>query len=124
MNDMTPLPPPGQPLKHFVSAAPFDPALSEVMSEQQKRIHMASQWKLMWWKFKRHRLALVSGIFLAVLYAMIAISEFLAPYNLHTRHMDFIYTPPQRVHLFHEGSFVGPFVYGRTMNLDMDTLKR
>ena len=28
------------------------------------------------------------------------------------------------MHLFHEGTFVGPFVYGRKMQLDMDTLKR
>ncbi len=55
---------------------------------------------------------------------MILICEFLAPYNLHTRNVDFIYAPPQPVHLFHEGSFVGPFVYGREMTLDMDTLKR
>ena len=47
---------------------------------------------------------------------MILICEFLAPYNLHTRNVDFIYAPPQRVHLFHEGSFVGPFVYGRNMH--------
>ena len=55
---------------------------------------------------------------------MILICEFLAPYNLHTRNMDFIYSPPQRVHFFHEGRFVGPFVFGRHMTLDMDTLKR
>ena len=55
---------------------------------------------------------------------MILICEFLAPYNLHTRNVDFIYAPPQQVHLFHEGTFVGPFVYGRTMQLNMDTLKR
>ncbi|TIS14811.1 MAG: ABC transporter permease, partial [Mesorhizobium sp.] len=67
---------------------------------------------------------LVSGIFLAVLYFAILICEFLAPYNLHTRNMDYIYAPPQRVHLFHNGQFVGPFVYGRQMTLDMDTLKR
>ena len=54
----------------------------------------------------------------------ILICEFLAPYNLPSRNVDFIYSPPQRVHLFHEGSFVGPFVYGREMHLDMDTLKR
>lgn len=124
MNDMTPLPPPGQPLKHFVSAAPFDPAQSEVMSEQQKRIHMASQWKLMWWKFKRHRIALLSGIILAVLYVMIIFCEFLSPYNLATRNVDSIYAPPQKVRLFHEGQFIGPFVYGRTVQLNMDTLKR
>ena len=85
---------------------------------------MASQWRLMWWKFKRHRIALVSGIFLSLLYAMILICEFLAPYNLHTRNVDFIHSPPQRIHLFHDGEFVGPFVYGREMTLDMDTLKR
>src|SRR4029453_7707603 len=106
MNDMALLPPPGQPLKHFVSTAPFDPAQSEVMSEQQKRIHMASQWKLMWWKFKRHRLALISGIILAILYFMILFCEFLAPYNLATRNVDAIYAPPQEVHLFHEGQLV------------------
>ena len=44
---------------------------------------------------------------------MILICEFLAPYNLHTRNVDFIYAPPQAVHLFHDGQFVGPFVYGR-----------
>ncbi|AFL51816.1 peptide/nickel transport system permease protein [Sinorhizobium fredii] len=120
----SPIPAPGEPLPHYVSTAPFDPYSVEVMTEEQVRVNQASQLRLMWWKFKRHRVALASGIFLAVLYGMILICEFLAPYNLHTRNMDFIYTPPQRVHFFHEGDFVGPFVYGRTMELDMDTLKR
>jgi peptide/nickel transport system permease protein len=78
----------------------------------------------MWWKFRRHRLAVISGAVLAVLYASILVSEFLAPYNLHSRHVDFIYAPPQAVHLFHEGRFVGPFVYGFRYNLNMETLKR
>jgi peptide/nickel transport system permease protein len=118
------LPAPGEPLPHYVSTAPFDPYSVEAMSDEQVRVNQASQLRLMWWKFRRHRLALVSGIFLAALYVMIVICEFLAPYNLHTRNMDYIYAPPQSVHLFHEGKFVGPFVYGRTMTLDMDTLKR
>jgi peptide/nickel transport system permease protein len=124
MNDAPPLPPPGQPLKHYISTAPFDPSAGEVMSEQQKRVHMASQWKLMWWKFKRHRVALISGVILAVFYGMIVIAEFLAPYNLATRNMDNIYAPPQKLHFFHDGGFEGPFVYGRTMRLNMDNLKR
>jgi len=120
----SPIPAPGEPLPHYVSTAPFDPYSVEAMTEEQERVNQASQLRLMWWKFKRHRLALASGIFLAVLYGMILICEFLAPYNLHTRNVDFIYAPPQRVHFFHEGNFIGPFVYGRTMTLDMDTLKR
>jgi peptide/nickel transport system permease protein len=120
----SPIPAPGAPLPHYISTAPFDPQSVEQMTDEQSQVYMASQLRLMWWKFKRHRLALASGIFLAALYFMIAICEFLAPYNLHTRNVDFIYAPPQRIHFVHDGSFVGPFVYGRNMRLDMDTLKR
>ncbi|KQV38075.1 MULTISPECIES: ABC transporter permease [unclassified Rhizobium] len=118
------LPKSGAPLEHYISTAPFDPMSVEAMTEAQSKIYQASQLRLMWWKFKRHRLAVVSLFFLAALYATITIVEFLAPYNLHTRNVDYIHSPPQRVHLFDEGSFVGPFVYGRTMTLDMDTLRR
>jgi peptide/nickel transport system permease protein len=106
------LPQSGEPLSHYVSTAPFDPHSVDVMTEEQSRIYQASQLRLMWWKFKKHRLALFSLYFLAFLYATIAVVEFLAPYNLHTRNVDFIHSPPQRVHLFDNGKFVGPFVYG------------
>lgn len=124
MTVSSPLPPPGAALEHYVSPVPFDPKSIEAMSDEQKTVFLASQWRLMWWKFKRHRLAVASGVFLCFMYATILISEFLAPYNLHSRHADFIRAPPQAIHLFHNGEFVGPFVYGRTMSLNMDVLKR
>jgi peptide/nickel transport system permease protein len=124
MNTNSPLPAPGAPLQHYVSIAPIDLQSVEAMTPEQSKVFQASQLRLMWWKFRKHRLAVISGIFLAALYFGILICEFLAPYNLHTRNMDYIYSPPQRVHLFHNGQFVGPFVYGRQMTLDMDTLKR
>jgi peptide/nickel transport system permease protein len=112
------------PLEHYVSRAPFDPYAAERMSADLERYYMASQWRMMWWKLKRHRLAVASGVILLVMYASIMISEILSPYNLHSRNTEFIYAPPQAVHLFHEGSFVGPFVYGFDYRLDMETLKR
>ncbi|MGC4025845.1 MAG: ABC transporter permease [Mesorhizobium sp.] len=118
------LPPPGAPLKHYVSSAPFDPMSIEAMTAQQERVYQASQLQLMWWKFKRHKLALWSGFFLICLYSMILICEFLAPYNLHTRNVDHIYEPPQRIRLFDNGRFIGPFVYGRQMTLDIENLRR
>ncbi|TIU70534.1 MAG: ABC transporter permease [Mesorhizobium sp.] len=124
MNTQSPLPAPGAPLQHYVSIAPFDLQSVEAMTPEQSKVFQASQLRLMWWKFREHRLALISGMFLAALYFGILICEFLAPYNLHTRNMDYIYSPPQQVHLFHNGQLVGPFVYGRKMTLDMDTLKR
>ena len=118
------LPEPGAPLPHFVSAEPFDAQSVSLMTAEQERVNRASQLRLMWWKFRRHRLALISGVFLLALYSMITIVEFLAPYNLGARNVDFIHAPPQRVHLFDNGHFIGPFVYGRKATLDMDTLQR
>lgn len=109
---------------HYVSRAPFDPRAIETMTPEQEKVFLASQKKLMWWKFRRHRVAVWCGAFLAFIYLSILVSECLAPYGLETRDSKFIYAPPQRLHLFHEGSFVGPFVYGYKQTLDMKTLKR
>ncbi|MCG6857073.1 MAG: ABC transporter permease [Salaquimonas sp.] len=109
---------------HYVSREPFDPRAIEKMTPEQEKIFLASQKQLMWWKFKRHRVAFWCGLFLAIVYASILISEFLAPYALETRNSKYIYAPPQSIHLFHEGSFVGPFVYGYRQKLDLETLKR
>src|SRR5690606_10995952 len=118
------LPPPGAPLEHYVSPEPFDPQAIERLTPAQERVYLASQWRLMWWKFKRHRVAVVSGLFLAVLYASILVSEILATYHYQTRHIDHSYAPPQAIHLFHDGRFVGPFVYGTKYSLNRTTLKR
>ncbi len=115
---------PNPALAHFVSSAPFDPDEVESLTAEQERYYLASQWRMMWWKLKRHRLAVASGIVLLVMYASILVSEILAPYNLHSRHTDFIYAPPQGIHLFHEGRFVGPFVYGFDYRLNKENLRR
>ena len=94
------------------------------LTPEQERYYLASQWRLIWWGLRRHRLAMVSLWVLVGLYGIIPIVEFLAPYELHSRHAGYVYSPPQRIHLFHEGRFVGPFVYGSAMTLDMETLKR
>jgi len=111
-------------LPHYVSPAPFDPYSVEAMTPAQERYFMASQWRMTWWKLRRHHLAVISGVLLVAIYVAVAFAEFLAPYELQTRNTDFIYAPPQQVHLFHEGRFVGPFVYGLDYQLDMENLQR
>ncbi len=109
---------------HFVDRTPFDPNVTEVLTPEQERFYMASQWQMMWWKLKRHRLAVISGGFLLFMYVSIMVSEMIAPYALTTRHTDHIYAPPQGINLFHEGAFIGPFVYGYDYELDMRNLQR
>jgi peptide/nickel transport system permease protein len=111
-------------LEHFVSKAPFEPYEAEILTPEQERFYRASQWQIMWWRFKRHRIAVIAGAILLLFYASTLVSELIAPYYLHTRDTRHIYTPPQELHLFHEGRFVGPFVYGYNMELDLTALKR
>jgi len=110
--------------EHWVSPEPFDPQTTEILTPEQERFYMASQWRLMWWKLTRHPLAVVSGAFLLLLYASVVFSEVLAPHELHERHARFIYAQPQALHLFHDGEFIGPFVYGYKMTRDLKLMKR
>ncbi len=112
-------------LEHFVSDEAFDPEATVAPGSQpSERYLKASQTQIIWWRFVRHRLAVIALIFLALSYGSVLVSELIAPYELNDRFSGFIYAPPQRVHFFHEGEFVGPFVYPYDFKLNMDTLKR
>lgn len=112
-------------LTHFVSDEPFDPdATVAAGSKPSERYLNASQSQIIWWRFLRHRIAVVSLVFLGIIYGSIFFSEMIAPYDLHHRFGKFVYARPQAVHLFHEGHFVGPFVYPLDFKLNMETLKR
>ena len=119
-----PAPGPGAALAHYVSDKPFDVGAVARLTPAQERIYFASQWRLMWWKFRRHRMAVVSSIFLALIYSTLPMSYFMATYEFYTRNTDFIRAPPQSVHLFHAGQFTGPYVYGLDYHLNMDNLRR
>lgn len=108
------------PLPHYVDTKHWDPHVDEPLTARQEAWFMASQWRIMWWKLKRHRLAMASGALLAFFYVSILFVEVLAPYHLQTRNGPYIYAPPQQLHLFHEGRFVGPFVYGYDVETVLD----
>ena len=104
--------PDSDPLEHYVDKNDWDPYVADTLTASQERYYLASQWRIMWWKLKKHRLAMISGMILAVMYVSIPFVEQIAPYNQNTRTISHINAPPQRVHFFHEGAFIGPFVYG------------
>ncbi|HEX9584998.1 MAG TPA: ABC transporter permease [Gammaproteobacteria bacterium] len=114
----------GARLAHYVSSEPFDPYSIEALTPEQERFYLASQWRMMWWRFKRHQLAVISAAVIGLLYVSIVFSEILAPYHLHSRDSEHIYAPPQKLRFFHHGEFVGPFVYGYEYHLNMVNLRR
>ena len=106
------------------ATVPLGTPLDTVLTREQERYYFASQWQLIWWRLRRHRFAMISLWFLLALYATIPFVEFLAPYELRSRHPAHIYSPPQRIRFFHEGRFVGPFVYGHLLTVNMQNLRR
>ncbi len=84
----------------------------------EERLYLASQWRLMWLRFRRHRVAVAATAVVALLYCLGALCEFVAPYGLNTRRVEFVYAPPQRLHVVHEGRLQAPFVYRMTREVD------
>ncbi|MCY4372982.1 MAG: ABC transporter permease [Spirochaetaceae bacterium] len=84
----------------------------------EERLYLASQWRLMWLRFRRHRVAVAATAVVAFLYCLGALCEFIAPYGLNTRRVEFVYAPPQRLHVVHEGRLQAPFVYRMTREVD------
>jgi peptide/nickel transport system permease protein len=89
-----------------------------------EQIYVAPQWKLMYWKFRKHRLAMVSVFVLLIFYFIVAFCEFVAPYDPNAFSTRFTAAPPTRVHLFDAtGTFRGPFIYGNKRDRDPETLR-
>ncbi len=93
------------------------------MSAHEEAFYRASSLQLIWWKFKRHRVALASAIFLVALYLMLPFVEVIAPYGLATRNAEHLSAPPQGVHIMHEGSLRTPFVYPYAFKFNLDTFR-
>jgi peptide/nickel transport system permease protein len=84
---------------------------------------VASQWQLMWWKFRKNRLA-VLGLIIGVLFYLLPIfAEFVAPRGAEYLKPDYVFAPPQPIHFFSEGRFQ-PFVYALKFERDPRSLKK
>ena len=85
-------------------------AVAEEVTETE-RIFVAPQWQLMWWRFRRHRAAVVASFIVLVLYVMAVGSEFLSMAHPENVQVPIGYLPPQRIHWFDDGGF-RPHVLG------------
>ena len=66
-------------------------------------ILIASQWKLVWWKFRKHKLAMVSLAIVAILYTTVILAEFMAPGLPRAHSSRYVYVPPQRLRVWSDG---------------------
>ena len=92
--------------------------------EVEAQIYVAPQWKLVWWKFRKHKLAMVSGIILIIIYLIAIFADFLAPFDPTTTNSAYLYTPPQTPHVDFGSGKPGLYVYGVTSKVDPVALRR
>ena len=88
--------------------------------------YLASQWQLIWRKFRRHRLAMFSLVIILFLYSLALFAEFYAINDHHKRHVKYAKAPPHILYFVDDdGQFhLRPFIYDVKQELDMDTLQR
>ncbi len=93
--------------------------------QAQKKPVSQSYWSLVWWKFKKNKLAIVGGIILIVMYfTMVVIPEFISPYALE-RSSEYTAAKPQAIRFVDsEGKWQAPFVYGLERKVDTKTRTR
>ena len=79
---------------------------------EDEQMFIASQWKLIWWRFIRHRIAMASTVLVLAFYFVALAPEFLAIHDPRAEFASRTFVPPQGVHLFDGFKPTLPYVYG------------
>jgi peptide/nickel transport system permease protein len=90
---------------------------------REQRIFVASQWQLMWWRFRKHRLAVASGLVVIGFYLVVLGADFLAYADPNASEAQRSLMPPQRIYWF-DGWRFAPYVDGVKGARDPQTFKR
>ncbi|MEE3232822.1 MAG: ABC transporter permease [Candidatus Latescibacterota bacterium] len=90
------------------------PVSKQFSSTQEEQLVSASQWRLMWLRFRRHHLAVIGSCVLFILYIVAGFCEFVSPYDPGQRNPQYVLCGPQLPRFVDStgGWHVRPFVYG------------
>jgi peptide/nickel transport system permease protein len=91
--------------------------------DAEERVAVATQLQLTWWRFRKHRLAIASGVIVILFYLMALFADFLAYADPHDSDSRRSYIPPQAIHFFDSDGAFRPYVYGISGKRDMRTFR-
>jgi len=111
-------------LSNGQSLAVDAPALgvSAALGEDVAAVYVAPNWKLVWWRFKKHRLALVGGIVILLVTTVALFPEFFSIQDPQETQATRSFIPVQRIHFFDEGR-IRPYVFGVEGKRNTETLR-
>jgi len=94
-----------------------------VTTVEEERIAVATQWQLMWWRFRKHRLAMMGSAVLIIFYLVALAAPFLAYSDPDVSDAQLSLMAPQPIRWFDQGRF-RPHVYAIKGTRDPKTFKR
>jgi peptide/nickel transport system permease protein len=106
-----------------VVAAPGLVPGAPTVTEAEERVSVATQWQLVWWRFRKHKLALVSAGVLIIFYFVVAFADFLAYADPLESEAQRGLIAPQPIRLTTQDGF-GPSVEALVGTRDPQTFKR
>ena len=95
----------------------------EMSADAKEKYYQATQWQLIWWKFRKHQLAKVAIVVLGLLYFGALTSEFVSPYGPALRLEGFEDCRPTPIHLLADGKLYRPFIYRMESELNPQTFR-
>ncbi|OHV19154.1 ABC transporter permease [Rhizobium sp. RMa-01] len=104
-----------------------DQAIALIPERVRNSDAIAGQWKLIWRRFRRHRLALGAGVVILLIYLVALFAEVIAPVSSQTYDSRYTYAPPQRLKVAGydaAGQFHALYVNGYSMKVDPIALSR
>jgi peptide/nickel transport system permease protein len=91
-------------------------------SRAEERVSVASNWQLVWWRFKKHRLALISAAILIFFYIIVLFPDFFSVTDPEEINERLMFIPIQAIHFFRDGK-LDPWVPGITGKRNAVTLR-
>ena len=85
--------------------APADTTVTETIAgkDAEDRVAVASNWRLVWWRFRRHHLAMASAGLLIFLYLIVLVPDFFSTQDPERTDARQAFIPVQMVHFFDDG---------------------
>src|SRR6266566_1539533 len=106
-----------------VIAAPGLVPGTPISTAEEERVSVATQWQLVWWRFRRHKLAVVSAGVLVVFYLVVAFADLVAYADPLASEAQRGLIAPQPVQLFNTNG-LDPSVDALVGTRDPQTFKR
>ncbi len=89
----------------------------------EEKVAVATQWQLMWWRFRKHKLAMIGALVLMLFYFVVLSVDFLAYVDPVESDAQRSLIAPQPIHWFDDGKFA-PYVHPLKGQRDPVTFKR